>query len=118
MNQHAHVDRVASQPRHVDAEHDANLLVLNHPQQRLEVVTRHRLAGRLALIGFEGPDLFGRPAELLGPLGESLLQAITFAIILDLAETALANLHARQTLQVLGFDFMRHRGPRCWLVLS
>ena len=111
VNQHAHVDRVAGQSRRVHTEDDPNLLLLDHPQQAIEVVSRHRLAGRLALVGLKELDLAGRPTELFGTRDQTLLNAIAFGVVPDLTGAALPNVDSGQTSKMFGLDFMTHDPP-------
>ncbi len=101
MRQPGPVQRVASQACDVESKHDADLAVAHHLQQRVEVVACLGRAGRRALIAFNGFDLVGGPAELGGAVAKTLLDAITFAMVLDLSGTTLTDVNGGQAGQVL-----------------
>ncbi len=60
------------------------------------------------MIAFDGFDFRIGPAERGGAVGEAFLNSITFAMVLDLAGTALTDVDDGQSWLMLRFDFFRH----------
>ena len=100
----------ADEPRHLSAEHNADLPHRHRGHQPLEALSQPA-ADRRAATEVEVDDLHLVPPQLAGPIGEGNLQALAFEVLPDLLLGRLAQVHDRLSGQVIGGDLVR-KGSR------
>ena len=115
----------ARQARDLDAEHQADMAKANLGHQALEAGPVESRGGGTAEIVIDDHDLLGSPAELAGAIGQGILQAGRFPVVLDLTQGGLADIDDRLAVTMAGPDlvgecrsedvgFRAHDPPPVW----
>ena len=102
----------ARQPRHLDAQHEADIAQAHFGDQPLKAQTSLDARAGAPEIVVDHHDLFPPPAVLRGAIGEPVLQPGRLLMALNLLNRRLADVDDRQTVLVASQDLVADRG-RC-----
>ena len=104
---------VASQPRHLQRQHDSHLPEPDLGGQLGEPGPARGAGTADAEVVIDHPHRAARPAQRLGPCGQIVLAGGRFLVAVDLGEAGLADIDDRGSPQVPGGDLrLIHRRPR------
>lgn len=104
LQQPVPVGRIASQPRHLQTEHDASVAEPDLGDQLLEALAIPRRGARQSQVGVDDDDALLRPAQSQGALAQGILALGTLAVFEDLSHRRLSHIQVGIAPQVTRGD--------------